>query len=187
MQVVKKIIVMCLLCVGVFSCASNNSSIDYRTDFDFSTLQRFTILPIDKAAFSNPKVSEIEVNRITELMDAELSKRYSSVSKDQADFLVRYHLVVEDRVKVDTYNASVGMYRGGYGYHYGMQSPQVKNTYYEHGSIIVDIIDKASGDVVWRGSTEGKVKNNPKPAERDERVARHLAELFARFPPSVPD
>lgn len=164
-------------------CSSNNASFDYRTDYDFSRLETFSLLPVDNSVYSNPKISEIEVKRIGNLLTGELSKRYRATEKTQADFLVRYFIVVEERMKVDSYNASFGMYRGGYGYHYGMQSPEVKNTYYQQGSIIVDILDAQSNDVVWRGSTEGRIKKKTTPAERDERVSRYLTLLFENFPP----
>lgn len=175
-----------LLILGVLlfaGCASKNASVDFRTDYDFSKLHTFDILPVDKSVFDNPKISEIDVKRIGGLLSAELSKRYKAVAEPEADFLVRYFIVVEERMRVDTYNASFGMYRGGYGYHYGIQSPEVRNTYYQQGSIIVDILDKQSNEVVWRGSTEGRLKKDVTPAERDEQVARYLAELFEEFPP----
>lgn len=169
--------------VVLVGCSSNNASFDYRTDYDFSKLETFTLLPVDETVYSNPKISQIEVKRIGNLLVKELGKRYRVAEKAQANFLVRYFIVVEERMKVDTYNASFGMYRGGYGYHYGIQSPEVKNTYYQQGSIIVDILDAQTNDVVWRGSTEGRIKKNTTPIERDERVTRYLALLFEDFPP----
>jgi len=184
MKMIKHFSFLLITTIVIASCSSNKPTVDYRTDYNFSNLKSFAILPVDQSVYDNPKISEIEINRITQLMGAELSKRFNQVDKDQADFLVRYFLVLEERMRVDTYNASFGMYRGGYGYHYGVQSPQVKNTYYEHGSIIVDILDANSQDVVWRGSTEGRVSKNPTPQERDEKISRHLNELFSKFPPA---
>ncbi|TVZ39121.1 uncharacterized protein DUF4136 [Alteromonadaceae bacterium 2753L.S.0a.02] len=165
------------------ACSNNDTSIDYRTDYDFSKLKTFHMLPVDDSVYQNPKVSEIEVARIGKLMKQELAKRYTESTEDNADFMVRYFLVLEDRMKVENYNASFGMYRGGYGYHYGIQSPQIKNTYYQQGSVIVDILEPESHDVIWRGSTEGRVKDQLSPEQRDERVSGYLMRLFDKFPP----
>ncbi len=172
-----------ILLVG--ACSSNREKTDYRTDYDFSQLKSFALLPVDKSVYSNPKVSQIEVDRVGKLLSGELQKRYQKVDKSLADFYVRYFVVVEERMKVDTYNASYGMYPYGYGYHFGMHAPQTRNTYYQQGSIIVDIIDAKSQDVVWRGSTEAKVTNQATPQEREARVSQYLMELFGLFPPAI--
>ncbi|WP_083608196.1 DUF4136 domain-containing protein [Teredinibacter haidensis] len=185
MSLLKKFSGLLSLIVLISGCANQPSSVDYREGYDFSNLRRYAMLDVDTSVYENPKVSELEIERVEQLMTAELAKRYTLAEKEQADFLVRFFLVVEERMKVDTFNATFGMFRGGYGYHYGLETPEVKNTYFQQGSIIVDILDAKTDDVIWRGSTEGKIRKNPTPEERKARVARLLKDLFARFPPQA--
>ncbi|SMF40841.1 protein of unknown function [Alteromonadaceae bacterium Bs31] len=185
MNTIRRVIII-VFCTGfMLACTSSRTKTDYRTDYDFSRLQSFAILPVDESIYKNPKVSQIEVDRVGALISRELQKRYKNVEKHQADFHIRYFIVVEERMKVDTYNASFGMYRYGYGYSYGLHSPQTSNSYYQQGSIIVDIIDAKTEDVIWRGSTEGRVKNSRTPQQREARVAGYLMELFSLFPPKL--
>lgn len=181
---IRRYVLVLIAALTLAGCSSSPSSVDYRTDYAFNSLQSFFILPVDESVYANPKVSHIAVERIKTLLGEELSKRYSAADEKSADFLVRYFLVMEDRMRVESYNTSFGMYRSGYGYHYGLQSPNVKNTYYQQGSIIIDIIDAKTDEVVWRGSTEGKVKEKLTPEQQDERIRAYLAELFTKFPPA---
>jgi len=184
MQLVNTFLVLSIL-LGLSGCASKPASYDYQTDYNYSALRTYTILPINKDVYNNPKVSEIEVKRIGSQLTRALNSRYSLASDaESADFLVRYFVVVEDRVRIDTFDAEFGMYPG-YRYYHGIRKPEVRNTYYEQGAIIVDIIDSGSNEVIWRGSTEGRIKSRITPEERDIRVQQMLEELLSNFPPKT--
>lgn len=182
MKLFKGVLTCCLVSV-LAACASHDITTDYRTDVNFSNYQSFALLPVDPTVYSNPKLSEISVRRVGTLLGKELARRFTEAEQGAADFHVRYFVVLEDRMKVENYNATFGMYRSGYGYRYGFDTPDLHNTYYQQGSIIIDILDSKTDEVVWRGSTEGKVNDRLSPAERDNRVADQLAELMAKFPP----
>ncbi|WP_045859631.1 DUF4136 domain-containing protein [Teredinibacter purpureus] len=177
-----------LLCVTLIlmmsGCATRQPAVDYRTEYDFSTLESFAVLKFDKTHYQNPKVSELEVDRIASVLKNVFAERYSEVDKEQADFHVRHVLIVEERMRVDNYNASFGVYRGGFGYNYGYSTPPSQNTYYQQGSIIVDVLDAQTNEVLWRGTVEGKVKRNSTPEARQARITRQLSGLLAQFPPS---
>lgn len=184
MPFIKTILTVTFL-LSLLGCSANKpASYDYQTDYDFSALKTFSILPIDDSVYNNPKVSEIEVRRIGNLLKSALSGKYSEASSSaSSDFLVRYFIIVQDRVRVDTFDAAFGMYPS-YRYYHGIRTPEVRNTYYQQGSIIVDILDAKTEQVVWRGSTEGKVKERVTPEERDVRVRAMLNQLLEHFPPS---
>ncbi len=71
------------------------------------------------------------------------AKGYERVlSGGEADLLVHYHASVNQ--KLDVYEVD-----NRYGYCYGDCEAQVVN--YEEGTLVVDIVDRRTGKVVWRG------------------------------------
>ncbi|WP_018274252.1 DUF4136 domain-containing protein [Teredinibacter turnerae] len=167
------------------ACANRGISTDYQTDVAFDEYRSYALLPVDPSVYANPKVSEITIKRIGTVLKKQLSNRYSEVEPNSADFLVRYFLVLDERMKVESYNANFGIYRSGFAYGHAYSTPDLHNTYYQQGSIIVDILDTKSQEVVWRGSTEGKVKEGLSPEQREARVAAQLSDLLEHFPPKA--
>ena len=184
MKIMRISMVLLALPVLLLAC-STKPSIDYSTTFDFSSLRSFSILPVDPAVFANPKVSELEVGRILNITSSELRKAYLEVAQENADFLVRHQVVVENRVRTSQPTSSVGMYRGGYGYGYsvGMSSSSGQTTYYQQGTVIIDVIDAATKEVVWRGTIDGRIRETLSPQEREVNAEQYIARLFEEFPP----
>lgn len=180
----QKLITAVVVLSLVAACSNTRVSTDYETVYDFSALKSFYVLPPDKKIYDNPKISQLDVRRIAGLVKRELAKRYRPVTKDQADFLVRYFFVVEEKMRVDSYNANFGFYRFGFGHRYGFETADVASSYYQQGSVIIDIIDAKTQVVAWRGVTEGRVVKSDTPIKRQVRLERKLERLFSEFPPN---
>ena len=187
-QILNKLIAVTVLVYWVAGCSAARVSTDYETVYDFSALKTFYVLPADEKIYDNPKVSQLDVRRLEQLVPQQLAQRYQAVEKSEADFWVRYFLVVEEKMRVDSYNANFGFYRFGFGHRYGFgygfdAFPDVTNSYYQQGSVIIDVIDAKTEDVVWRGVTEGRVNKSDKPDQRRDRMGRKIERVFSMFPP----
>ena len=77
---------------------------------------------------------------------------YQEVDAEEADFHVTYHVSSQERYYNRGPRFGFGVSTGGY---YGGSSVRVGTTYYSHnyeeGSLIIDIIERDSGELVWRG------------------------------------
>jgi hypothetical protein len=51
------------------------------------------------------------------------------------------------------------------------------------GTLIIDLKDATTGQLVWRGSGEKTVLNTSKPEKRIKRVNKEVAKIFRHFPP----
>jgi hypothetical protein len=62
-------------------------------------------------------------------------------------------------------------YRGGYGYYgrgYGVAyntGSETQVTHYKQGTLIIDILDPVTDQLIWRGSADGRL---PKSSDRDK-------------------
>jgi hypothetical protein len=54
---------------------------------------------------------------------------------------------------------------------------------YLTGTLLIDIIDAASKQLVWRGTAAGEIDPGLTSRERDERIRNIVHEMLAHFPP----
>ena len=53
---------------------------------------------------------------------------------------------------------------------------------YEEGTLVIDILDPATGKHIWRGYAQAKVDEARSPAEREKRVREAIGLILDRFP-----
>ena len=115
-----------------------------------------------------------------------MQRGFRQGSRGQADFWVNYHVTKRQTQKVSgqpqgmhgvvaagTYGRSVSI---------GYSSGQPVKTY-EDGTAMFDVIDIKTGRIVWRGVTEGRLKNNMSKADREQLTITVVHELLEQFPP----
>lgn len=168
------------LLVLLQGCATSNVATDYNPEFDFKRLKTFTMLPSKQTLETKAIVSKLNLERIHTAIEQELSHRFQPVGNSaDAHFLVRYHVIVKDKVDVRTYDNYYGGRR--YAYRGAVQSVDVRS--YTQGTLVIDILDAKTQDHVWRGSTHSKVTRNLSPEEKMARLRDAVAEVLQEFPP----
>jgi hypothetical protein len=106
--------------------------------------------------------------RIREALARELAARGLSNVDADATLLVRYHAARRTRIDLLPLDSGSG-------------APPTGIRYVETGSLVIDLLDAASGKVVWRGHAAGALRYGPK--EITAQIDAAVAELLARFPP----
>jgi hypothetical protein len=119
-----------------------------------------------------------------------LSKGYRRLYDEKPDFYVTYHIGLKDMAPtVSTQYYSNGM--AGTPFSYSVDTRSARNekpTINEApasltGSLLIDIIDAASNQLVWRGIAAGEVDPALPSAERDERTRTIVHKMLSHFPP----
>jgi len=54
---------------------------------------------------------------------------------------------------------------------------------YEEGSLVLDVIDPAQSELVWRGTASKAIDRSWTPEERETEVREAVRALLAEFPP----
>ena len=120
--------------------------------------------------------NDVATDRIVDAASKELESRGLKLDNANPDLLVRYTAVVENQVKYynepiyynPPYRLSprVGYYRGrAYRYYSYFDSfpiyvgYEVRKIKIKEGNIIIDLIDRKTNKVIWRGWAEGEVTN----------------------------
>jgi hypothetical protein len=180
------------------ACASGppKPSVDFRPDYSFGDVHKVAFYhKSGEVSGNNPiPLSDMERNRIDLALETALGKKGYEIVDDtsQADLLVSWHLVTQDKTDVRTYetptmSAGVGYGRwGGYNRYsmyncWGCTQTQVSVKNYTEGTFIVDLIDPKLKQSVWRGMIESRMKGD---FSQDQDKYNAVANsIFSSFPP----
>ena len=118
--------------------------------------------------------------RVRRAVDNSLSAGgYRKLTSGAPDFLVAWTAAIEGKVDVTMVN---GYY--GYGYRgWGAWSAEPMVREYDEGTLILDVIDAESRELVWRGVAQAKVSQNSSPDKRGRRINEAVRRILANFPP----
>ncbi|PYF75666.1 DUF4136 domain-containing protein [Pedobacter nutrimenti] len=140
--------------------------------------------------------NDVATDKIVEAASKELDKKGLSLDNQNPDILVRYTAVVNKEVK--TYNEPMyynpparlsprlAYYRGRAFYYYSYYDPfpvyvgsQARRETVKAGSIMIDLIDRKTKKVIWRGWAEGEL-SNPQKAVDD--IPQVVTNIFKKLP-----
>lgn len=187
MNVSLKFVVIALGTLALAACAGSRVATDYDGSARFDTLRTFAWLDPVVEDVEDPVLDSQLLTRKVErsVADALLQRGYTRTdSAAEADFLVTYHTASRERLR-DRGGFSIGLgigrpWRHGYGSMYMGDSyfPRIEG--YQEGTLIIDILDAGSRDLLWRGWVRNTVDTRN---YTDEAIAAAVNEIIAEFPP----
>jgi hypothetical protein len=156
------------------ACSSISTNYDYDMSYDFTKLKTYRWADIASKSDADPLV----VQRVGSAVEAELKAKGYALAEGKPDFLVATHVGKQTKIQV----TDSGYAYGPRGHWYGAGGLDVYQ--YEEGTLIVDIVDNGSRDLVWRGTAIGIVDPGATPQEKTERINEAVAKIFEEFPPT---
>jgi hypothetical protein len=143
---------------------------------------------------SDPRVSNEEIQRhiVAAVDNALAAKGFRRVADPaQATLLVSYYLGLSSRSQVQSsYLGPVGPnacgFSGcvdGWGV-YGYPTRDVTTMHYNEGTMILDLVDRASGELAWRATTQRPVHSATPDQQRLNIVASELVQSLPSGPTS---
>jgi len=169
----------------VAACSSTpqlEATTDFDSSFDFVGVNKIAIQPVERMNAAAIRISDMDINRMNQNFSDELAARgYQVVDNNaEADMLLSWHLVTQEKTDVRTYNSAsyYNCWRCGP----SVSDVSVRN--YTQGTLIVDMVDPAKMQSVWRSIVQSKLSSKPN-AEGSEELRREAARaLFVNFPPT---
>jgi hypothetical protein len=177
-----------LTLVFALTAAACTPSVDVRTqtapDASIEGRQTFWILPVParrvdaaSAASDDPMLANSITNRalINDLTRAFEGRGYA-VNATNPDFTVAYYASTREKLDLNTWN---------YGYSWRRWPRQyVDVTQYTEGTVIVDVIDPASKELLWRGQGVSAVSSDP--AKYASELNKTVTAILSKFPQASP-
>ena len=161
---------------------------------DLSLYDSYAFLPnqdtIQTSRFDNVEVNEIVIAEINENMQ-ELNYR---LDRNEPDLLVYYHLMLDEEMAVDAdpiytnysyYRPGfyVGPYYRNYAYNNYFTVPRIMGNGvaqipYKEGTIVIDLIDRRTKEIVWRGKAEDLIA----PGNLVDEIRSYVEAIYDSFP-----
>lgn len=156
---------------------------DWDPDYVYTALNRFMLVDPPKREYANPFADNALLRkRITAALDSVLTERGFTRVEDRADFLVTYEVLLEDRLRVDGVSSSIGTGFGRYARVVGSVHSSATIRSYQEATLIVDVLDPVSRNLVWRGWGTGMLRTRDRD-RGNERLKEGVSQILEGFPP----
>ena len=150
------------------------------SDANFSDYKTWTWLP-DIEPSTDPRVTDAMVQRrIRTAIENQFKAQGFEKTTSSPDFYVSYHAALQDHMSQtmvdDRYdNASYAGYSTNWEHDY-------THAWLE-GTLLIDVLDVETVELVWRGSAQAELTENATDDERDKRVKEAVRKMLENFPP----
>ena len=185
--------------VGVFllvattaACVAPKIGYDYDAGANFSGYHVYEWMPGPQEKTGDRRADNAQLDiRIRTAVAARLHlKGYTTSVKAPPDFYVAYYVGMKDLTPdTSTQYFSEGMAGKSFSHSADTRSPGAAHTTAQEaqssltGTLLIDIIDAASKQLVWRGTAAGDIDPGLTSKERDERIRNIVHDILAHFPP----
>jgi hypothetical protein len=174
-----------LVVVCAAAVAGCSSSISVNHDFDpgadFSRFKTYAWLaqppPVVGDARTAQQRNTLLDQRIKSAVEKELAKKDLAGAAEDPDLVVTYHTGVENKVDVTDWGYSYGSY------YYGYPQRDITVDHYRQGTLIVDLVHHKTMELVWRGTAEAILLENPTPEKVEQRINQAVGMMFQKYPP----
>ena len=167
-------------------CATYSVKYDFDPGANFRAYRTFEWYAGSKRAKGQANGgSEIMDRRVKAAVERQLvAKGFAAATgTTEPDFLVTYYPIYKER-RYRT-GTTVGVGFGGryrhFGYGVGTRFSEVHH--YKEGTIVVEIVDGRSNQLVWQSAAVGALTNIENPEDAQEQVAKAVADMLEKFPP----
>jgi len=163
---------------------------DYNTEFDFSEYRTYDWMPQSAGRRGRDGADSAQTHALLRAAAEEVleSRGFRKSPGGEPDFRIGYVLASDEEMTRETisnyYGPAWGVQRM-YGPRHVRSSSQTVERRYEVGTVIIDIFDVESRELVWRGTGEGRVQGGaPDPEELQERANASVRQIMETFPPA---
>jgi Domain of unknown function (DUF4136) len=161
-------------------------SAEWDQSADFSRLKTYAWLPEPPERMHDSRVKYMLVEpRVKSSADIDLRhKGYKKVDAAIADFMVGYQVVADKEANVTAINGFYGFSPAYDFWGRGMGDPGFGNTYVERfvqGTLILDIVDPASGKLIWRGYASQAIEPDASLEDKTEIIQEATEKILQNF------
>lgn len=160
---------------------------DYDKNFDFNRLRTFSF-KTDRDGNDPLRTNTIEAERIQNALAAQLEANGFSQSPQDPDFIVAFYSRTREKTQVQSLGPRFG-FGPGFGWGYGIPyrarwrwgfGPNIWTTNYTQGCVMVDIINRQTNELVWRGVVKDTVNGIGQSEKQAGEAAKDLVKNFLK-------
>jgi Domain of unknown function (DUF4136) len=151
-----------------------------RTSYDFDSTVSFANFKTYTWTAGTPAGEPFFDRRVESAIDSQLAAKGLTKSETNPDLSVRYHVGLGVQRSVTGWadgTASLYGWRGGSG------SVDLRFNELPIGALVIDVIDNAKQQLVWRGVGTKEVDLGGKPEKREAAIAKAVEKILKNYPP----
>jgi len=168
-----------VLCGMMFLIAGRSSAQDVKTDYDHNTnFTQYKTYSWEKVKTKDP----LFVDRIKSAVNAALTAKGWAEVGSGGDVSIIAIQMTQDQQTLNTFYDGLG---GGWGWRRfgggGFGEATTTTETYKVGTLIVDLYDTKTKQLIWRGSSSDTLSNNAN--KNTENLDKGVEKMFKKFPP----
>jgi len=173
-----RMILVSLFLVALTGCASNVVT-DYDSGTVFGNYGSWAFAPKQEGQ----NFTSLDGGRIESAVERELNRKaMRKVDREDADLLVAWQIVEEERLERSGVGLGFGFGTGNFGW--GVASaPPVREI--QEGKLVVELVDTETDRVVWRAASRRYLNENQTTDSRRELIDEIVADMFEKYPPGA--
>lgn len=192
----KKLLILLSVAISLSACSTYDYYSVSNRPVSTNKYKTYAFIPDAQSKTTSTYDNDIATDKIVDAASMELNNRGFSLKNTNPDLLIKYTAVVNKETKTYEepvyYNPPprlsprVGYYRGRAVYYYAYNDPfpvyvgsRARKMQVKEGSIMIDIIERRTSKLIWRGWAEGEV-NDPQKAIND--IPTVIANIFKKLP-----
>jgi len=161
------------------ACSPVTVRTDHDTSADFSHLRTYGWLQKPSDLPRDPRIdNDLLDSRVHSAVNDELNSKGFSEAPNP-DFRVTYHVMLQSKLDVQSFPVAYGYGLG----RVGAMSTDVRVSEYEVGTLLLDVVDSGTNELVWRGSAQARIDPNRTAQERTKLIREAVHDMLKRFPP----
>jgi len=163
----------CLVLMGTIALAQN-------VTYDFDRGTKFIAFKTYAWVQGPIQIDRFDHARVVNAVNTQLtSKGLVHVEAGaKPDLLVAYHATFDRDAQLTGFSSGWGPYRFP-----ASGSGVVRAEKILTGTLIVDLVDSRTQNIVWRGTASKEIDTNADPGKRDRNINRAAERLFKNYPP----
>ncbi|HET8848839.1 MAG TPA: DUF4136 domain-containing protein [Marinobacter sp.] len=168
-----------LMCAAVLAGCASTVMTDYSSSAVFGKYTSWSFAP---PADGDEFVS-LDDSRVRDAVVRELNqKALKQVPESEADLLVSWEIVPEERLEQIGVGLGFGFGRGNFGWALSAPPP-VREV--QEGKLVVRLVERQSGEVIWKATSRRYLNENQSPDTRRELIDEVVSEMFSKYPPGL--
>ena len=179
----KQLLLIFTSLIFLASCSSIKVTADYDKKADFSKYKTATFLGWQDDA--DKLLNDIDKKRFRDAFRAEMAKRNIDIVEEGGDMAIVLFLVADAKTSINAYTNYYGggygrYHRGGWGWGAGHSTTTYTQDDYVQGTLVVDVYDNTSGDLIWQGVGTKTIEE--KAEKREKTIPKVVAAVMNKFP-----
>ncbi|WP_076407905.1 DUF4136 domain-containing protein [Shewanella sp. UCD-KL12] len=180
-----KKVIIAVVALALSACSSLKTSSDYDPAANFNDVKTYAWVA-KKTQDTTYHLDGLMDQRVRAAVDSQLAAKGITITDAaEADILVNYLTKVDKKINVDTFNTNYGYnpyYGSRWGYS-GSMNTQTTVREYEVGTLILDMVNRETGKLIWRGSVADTIRDKNTPEERVEVINKAISAMLVNYPP----